>query len=145
MSRTQLFIDGIEEYWTGTFGKYQVSTYAEPVNSGGIKVNIDRVNLKAKSDNSYMRTPLFGWKKTNPGKIYMVTGDSRVSLTYTVSQFKYASAHEFGHILGVGDAYNSKNSTNVTSVFNKFGTHVQEGDIAMVLNAWNSNKWQKWP
>lgn len=141
---TQLFIDGIEEYWTGTFGTYQVSTYVESVTSGGIKVNIDHVNLKAKSDNSYMRRPLFGWKKTNPGKMYMVTGDSRTQTIYTASQFKYTSAHEFGHILGVGDAYNSENKENIISIFNVFGTRVQEGDITKVLNAWNSNKWQTW-
>lgn len=48
-------------------------------------------------------------------------------------------------MFGVGDAYNSENSTGITSIYNTFGTRVQEGDIRMVLNAWNENKWQVWP
>jgi hypothetical protein len=97
-----------------------------------------------KKDNSYMTKPLFGWSPNNPGSITMRTGDARTGTVYTSDQFKWVSAHEFGHILGVGDAYNSKNSTGVTSIFNVFGTCVQQGDIDKVLAAWSTNKWQKW-
>ena len=135
-----LFLQGIEETWSGD----GVSAYARE-RSKGIKVSIGNVNLNAKKDDSYMKRPLFGWSPSNPGSITMRTGNSRTGTIYTADQFKWVSAHEFGHILGVGDAYNSKNSTGVTSIFNEFGTGVQPGDIAKVLNAWSTKKWQSWP
>jgi len=139
-----LFLQGVKDEWSGTFGSYKVSTYAGE-SSKGIKVNIGSVNLKKKNDNSCMTQPLFGWTPSNPGSITMRTGDSRTGTIYTADQFMWVSAHEFGHILGVGDAYNSNNSTGVTSIFNAFGTSVQQGDIAKVLSAWNTKKWQNWP
>jgi len=138
-----LFLNGIQENWSGSFGIYEVSTYARE-SSKGIKVRIGEVNLNAKKDNSYMTPPLFGWSPSNPGSVTMRTGDSRSGAIYASDQFKWVAAHEFGHLLGVGDAYSSKNSTGVTSIFNNFGTSVQAGDISKVLKAQSTGKWQKW-
>ena len=140
---TYFFLNGIEQHWSGSFDGYEVSTYARK-NSNGIKVNIGEVNLKAKKDNSHMTPPSAGWSPTNPGSITMRTGDSRTGTIYTADQFRWVSAHEFGHILGVADAYSSQNSTDVTSIFNNFGTAVQSNDITKVLKAWNTKKWQSW-
>ncbi|MNW61481.1 hypothetical protein D3C74_395430 [compost metagenome] len=63
------------------------------------------------------------WSKANPGKVTMYHGDSRSNGDlYSIGDFKWVSAHEFGHILGVNDAYSSKNSTDGTSINNGFGT-----------------------
>lgn len=75
----------------------------------------------------------------------MYTGDSRDSCLYSPNDYMWVSAHEFGHILGVKDAYNSKNSTGITSIYNGFGTGIQEIDIDMILKAWNPGKIQTWP
>jgi len=143
ISYQSAFLQGIEDYWSGTFGQYEVSTYAR-YNGKGIRVLFnDELGV------SNMQAGRFGWSKSKPGKITMYNGYSNDSESngdlYSISQFMWVSAHEFGHILGVSDAYNTKNSTGVTSIYNVFGTKVQEGDIAMVLNAWSTGKWQKWP
>lgn len=68
-----LFLQGIEDNWSGTFGSYEVSTYAGE-SSKGLKVNIGQVNLNAKSDKSCQTSPLglnFLWSTNNPGKITM--------------------------------------------------------------------------
>ena len=135
---TSAFLKGIEDIWSGTFGKYEVSTYTGE-SSKGINVKINN-----KSGISNVSWGLFGWSKTRPGKATMYTGDSRSSGSYSVDDFMWVSAHEFGHLLGVNDAYNSKNSQGVTSIFNVFGTGVQEGDMDMVLKAWRLGKSQKW-
>ncbi|MGO4548543.1 hypothetical protein AB4Z29_27515 [Paenibacillus sp. 2TAB23] len=130
------FIKGVETNWSGTFGEYNVSTYADYY-AGGIKVSFkDKLGISNMSG---------GWSTANPGKITMYYGDSRGNGDlYSSSDFMWVSAHEFGHTLGVGDAYSSKNSTDVTSIYNHFGTGVQEIDIRMVLNAWSTGKYQRW-
>lgn len=75
----------------------------------------------------------------------MYHGDPRnISNLYSIGDFMWVSAHKFGHILGVNDAYKSNNSTDVTSIYNGFGIGVQEIDISMVLNAWNTGNFQRW-
>jgi len=139
ISYSTAFLRGIEEQWSGTFGDYEVSTYAR-YHGDGIKVSFNN-----ELGISHMSSGLFGWSTSRPGTITMFAGDSRGNGDlYSMSQFMWVSAHEFGHVLGVGDAYNSKNSTGVTSIYNGFGTGVQAGDIAMVLKAWSTGKWQKW-
>jgi RHS repeat-associated protein len=134
------FLQGIEEYWSGTFGEYEVSTYARE-STKGIKVDIGSGN-----GTSSVRYGLFGWSKSSPGSMTMdILARSGSGEKRTVSDFRWTAAHEFGHILGVGDAYNSQNSTGVTSIMNKRGVGVQAGDIVMVLNAWNTSKFQNWP
>ena len=134
------FLEGIEEHWSGVFGQYEVSTYAR-YHGDGINVSFkDELGI------SVMHGGLFGWSMSSPGRITMYYGDSREGGgLYSFEDFKWVAAHEFGHILGVGDAYSSKNSTGARSIFNEFGTEVQEDDITMVLNAWNTGKWQRWP
>ena len=138
----QAFLSGVSGHWTGNFGKYDVSTYTRE-SASGIRVNINNVNLDSWfGDNSHMRTSNLGisaWSRSNPGTVHMRTGDSRTGTIYTCDEFEWVSAHEFGHILGVGDAYNSQNSTGVTSMFNVFGTDVQAGQPHTKRKTWKSN------
>jgi hypothetical protein len=69
------------------------------------------------------------------------------SSAYCSVAFRWVAAHEFGHILGVGDAYNRTTGEprpRLDSVFNAFMTPVQPGDMVKALNAWNQNRWQWW-
>jgi hypothetical protein len=66
----------------------------------------------------------------------------------TISQFKYVSAHEFGHMLGIGDAYNGTNAMSNPLYANdlmmvQMGV-TSETDIYMVLEAWRINQYQLW-
>jgi len=139
------FLQGVQGNWSGSFKQYDLSTYVGE-SSNGINVNIGHVNLNAENDCSYMMRPGCGWSPDNPGSIVMRTGDSREGgKIYTATEFEWVSAHEFGHILGVGDAYNSQNSTGVKSIYQAFGTGVQPGDISKVLQAQSTGQWQIWP
>lgn len=76
----------------------------------------------------------------------MYSGDSRHdSAQYTVEEYQWVAVHEFGHLLGVRDAYNSKEEDKIVSIYNKFWTEVQENDIKKVLTAWDTGKMQIWP
>ena len=84
------------------------------------------------------------WNKNRPSSITLYIGDSRNNYIYSPDDFKYVSAHEFGHILGVDDVYDTAVADKVTSIMNAFGTAVQSRDIEKVLSAFSSGKWQKW-
>ena len=139
ISYAKAFLRGIEEYWSGSFGEYEVSTYAR-YNGKGIKVSFeDKLGV------SYMQSSIFGWSPDNPGKIRMYYGDARGNGNlYSVDEFKWVSAHEFGHLLGVADAY--PNHPGLESIYNEpaYTYGVQERDIMKVLDAWNTGRWQKW-
>ena len=75
----------------------------------------------------------------------MYYGDARGNGNlYSVDEFKWVSAHEFGHLLGVADAY--PNHPGLESIYNEpaYTYGVQERDIMKVLDAWNTGRWQKW-
>lgn len=68
----------------------------------------------------------------------------------TNDEFKYTSAHEFGHILGIGDAYledrpNSTSNNDMMRWNNGVIPVVSQKNIEMCLKAWNDNKFQNFP
>ena len=85
------------------------------------------------------------WSPANPGSIVMTTGDIRGDTNYSATKFIWTAAHEFIHILGVGDAY--PNNPDLPTIAN--GPHgkynVQNIDIEMILEASITGKWQDWP
>jgi RHS repeat-associated protein len=147
MAYRDAFINGVEGHWSGTFGVYNVSTYLEE-REFGATVNIGHVNLDAWfQDNSYMMAPMFLWGTSHVGSISMRTGDSRNGgLIYSADQFRWVSAHEFGHLLGVADMYTNTDYKGVESIFNGYmGQYdLQARDIQKVLDAWSSGSWQTW-
>jgi RHS repeat-associated protein len=138
----ELFFEGVREYWNGTFGNYKTSTYAEE-SSTGINVNMHNKQGVSNVDTGWLGK--FGWSRNNPGTVNMYIGDFGSRPTYSTDEYKFVAAHEFGHTLGVGDVYRSFSGWTTPSIFNRyFGTGVQEGDMAKVLRAWKTGKWQKW-
>ena len=63
---------------------------------------------------------------------------------YSLEKYQWVAAHEFAHVLGIGDAYDKAISTE--SITNggilEFG--VQAADIRMLLRAWTMNCFQEW-
>ena len=149
-----LFLRGVQEHWSRSFSSYDVSTNVGE-DAKGIKVNISAVNINEQYEREYgQRIPDYSlmkpshseWSPTNTGRIYMRTGDTRNSnLVYLDSQFMWISAHEFGHILGVGDAY--PNNPGLATIMNEppFIYDVQRDDITKVLQAQSTGTWQTWP
>ena len=137
------FLKGIEEYWSGTFGEYNVSTYAR-YHGDGIKVYFKDA----------MGTPrvisAFWHPSKRPGIMFMYGGAMgptgiETGKILTIDEYKWVAAHEFGHILGVRDAYDSAASSHITSIFNGLGTGVQPDDIAKILRAQTTGRKQDWP
>ena len=130
-----LFLAGVEEWWSGTFGRYNVSTHARESATGiSVTINvgfgISNVRFPSLEDG--------GWSSANPGRITMYRGDYRNTIPkYTAAQFRWVAAHEFGHIMGVRD------TTARRSIFNTFGTPVQQNDMTTVIRAWNNQKVQR--
>jgi len=188
-SLAEVFATGIAEQWGGkksatsyeSFGNYSsvtvnVSVYAKQVTSSGAwmqhnsgnqnyyEVNIIN-NPGSKNENHvpHMDTSFFGlanWSYTKPGKITMYLRDGRNPDDYSETQFKQVSSHEFGHIMGVGDAYGypvgasnaimKKYQYRPVSIANgETETSIMHGwqvananDVEMVLEAYRTNKWQ---
>ena len=71
---------------------------------------------------------------------------------YSVTEFKGVVAHEFGHVMGVGDAY-LKNSNGYQLKYNDemlsgdimySNARVNCNDIELVLEAYSKNQWQNY-
>ncbi|MDR0812602.1 MAG: Ig-like domain-containing protein [Oscillospiraceae bacterium] len=144
---SDLIIPGIQKQWTGDF--YVFNTYYVTV----------QIKLKTSSNNSNQKyiiidsydyagvshfSPNSSWSKSNGGTIIMYSGDTRSSPThvYSDSSFQWTVSHEFGHALGIADAYNT--NPTITSIMNRFGTKVQNVDIQKMLRAFETNTWQTW-
>lgn len=136
-----LFLQGVEENWSGTFGTYQVAAYAGE-SSKGIKVKIADA-----AGTSNVRQGLFGWSKSNPGVMTLYSSFPSGTVR-SADEFKYTVAHEFGHILGIGDAYLPKYSPNTATANDMMRWNngvvpvVSELNIEMVLKAWSRGKFQ---
>ncbi len=88
-------IEGIKERWEGMYEFKKV------------KVNI--IDVTDKEGNSYvkmvMHDNLSGISQANWIQADLYAGDARTSYKYTYDEFKITAAHEFGHVLRIGDAY----------------------------------------
>lgn len=62
----------------------------------------------------------------------------------------WVASHEFGHILGLGDAYKTPISGDTkvtdevssTDIMRSFWGTVSANDVKMILEAYKTNKWQ---
>ena len=66
------------------------------------------------------------WTIANRGTITIFQGESS---RYTLEEFMWVSAHEFGHALGLFDAQ------GINSIMYEFGMRATEIDIQMMLEA----------
>jgi len=72
----------------------------------------------------------------------------------TLREFRAASAHEFGHALGVNDAFGfgtagggftaTEFGGDYHSIFACFNRPVTRLDLELALNAHRTNTWQTW-
>jgi RHS repeat-associated protein len=116
---------------------------------------------------SHMTGGLDNWSVSNPGMITMYK-DYNGGPDYSEDEYGRTVAHEFGHILGIGDAYgykpgatakekakydNRSEAQDTTEVPGESGGYggwdmmrgndiVTANDVEMVWEAWKTNKWQ---
>ena len=98
-----------------------------------------------------------GWSVTEPGRIFMYKRDQRNATPYTDFVYEAVVAHEFGHILGLKDAYPEANGgkkivSNAEIAYGKtYGVDgsimcrnglVYSNDVEMMLEAFRTNKCQ---
>ena len=108
------------------------------VDSDGVSnVNLSKAgNTWSINKTSDMKMTLFSGFKGGPAR--------------TETQLKNTAAHEFGHMLGLEDAYNYKVNNDISPVTDIMrwrtveNPTVTNNDIKMMLNAATQDKWQKW-
>ncbi|MDR2572322.1 MAG: InlB B-repeat-containing protein [Oscillospiraceae bacterium] len=140
MCYREAFLRGVIYHWTGNgrgIGDYDITVELGIVQDGAIPVTLNRTLGR-----SFMRPFENDWWRNNPGRIVMNIGYSSI---YSLEDFMWVSAHEFGHILGIGDMYGDYSILNILSIMNdNFSVSVQPRDIKMALIAWERNEWQTW-
>jgi hypothetical protein len=153
----------IKKKWSGTFTvkgieKVKVQTKIEDSSDGKSHLYAkgqkwSKISFYNKAGVSKVNSPLLiGWSRYNPGNMQLYTGDSRSgsSHRYSSANLKILAAHEFGHILGIQDGYNDKNTRNINSIMcdqwgERNGTRKVTGlDIEKALDAYNTNTAQSW-
>lgn len=83
------------------------------------------------------------WSRKSPGNIYLSTKNKGNS-------FLQIAAHEFGHVLGIGDAYGAPyrffyRAPGTEMYMMCFNRQVQSQEVEMVLRAHTENKMQFFP
>jgi hypothetical protein len=94
------------------------------------------------------------WSKATPGGIVMVNGNKNLTVPFNDSHFIKTVTHEFGHTLGLGDAYNYsvqpgfgvvwESWSGVSSIMNnQFAVDgAQSVDYGKMLLAQSLDQWQ---
>ena len=103
-------IEGIKNGWGGTYkGKIVSVNIQEVTVKPYIEINLVKYYDDTKNNTSKaLGTGYCGsnWSTSNPGGIQLSDENPLRSGSYTVDHFRRTAAHEFGHVLGLGDAYN---------------------------------------
>nr|WP_281358140.1 RHS repeat-associated core domain-containing protein [Saccharibacillus qingshengii] len=149
----QAAIEGMENYWQGDYDPvYRNSVSANvnitDLNDGNAYVlpkGKQFVDVEIVNDYGVSNVVTKNWGKDNIGKMTLYIGDSRLDNPKPKSEsyFKWTAAHEFGHVLGVGDAYNLPKNKQPFSIFTAAGIPVQNKDMERVLEAFKYNKFYK--
>ena len=176
----QVAVEGIESIWTTTFsgGKYGdiiydfapglkgtittnviYDTSGNPfINWGNYKwlnIRIDATDTPPSQSNVTWRGfGDVGWNLSNFGFMTLYKRPKNLNVPpYSEFEFAVAAAHEFGHTIGLGDAYlkNSEgkvlaNNVEMGSIGIMYGApyknYVYSNDIEMILEAFSVNKQQ---
>ncbi|MDQ2088225.1 hypothetical protein RBH29_17515, partial [Herbivorax sp. ANBcel31] len=164
----ELAAKGIEEHWTTSFVgseydfyegfegnvvtnvSYMVPGQSYFVNSNQryLNINIDLIDPPKKRVPSTMSGGGRRWSVVSPGSINIVHYDNKYP--NMLKGHKYVAAHEFGHTLGLSDAYErpSSEAAEVTAevprndIMRRHRGTVNANTIEMVWEAWSTNQWQ---
>ena len=148
--------DGIKSNWEGSYAKSgNVNVYVTDLNDGKshtVPATQRSLSITMSQGSGVSNMPGGSWKSySDPGEIYIY--ESRDGNLQSAKNIGWIAAHEFGHVLGIGDAYPAVAGSpitdvyhnNIRSIMNKFGTHAQGIDIEMALKAYTTDTWQAWP
>lgn len=110
---SEAFMIGVKYVWSGVYDGKCVNIHIEEVAD-----NVPTPKVRVIFD-SVTGQQSFSHARKSPSTIWMYTGDGRVSTdhVYDYNGILYVSGHEFGHILGLGDAYADPNE-NVKQYLN---------------------------
>ncbi|MDR0569952.1 MAG: InlB B-repeat-containing protein [Clostridiales Family XIII bacterium] len=164
----ELVIQGINGEWSGDYwmnGRWvTVNMNAVDYNDGQSRiydakqkfVDVEIVN-KAGRGNVHWG---LSWSTTKVGKMTLYTTDEGWTTPMSVSRFKYVAAHELGHNMGLGDAYEkdgyffglfgSRNEPPLNAVNKNDLMWVSEGtasvvDLSMIFQSHSTGKVQEFP
>ena len=173
----QLAIDGIEQHWTGQNYKINgrlvnVTTKIIDVTNWANKPSHFTINIGDYNgtDVGYMHgAGAYSYWSIAGGKdvqLYrrrnVTTTTSSGSLTkpepFTATEFMRIAAHEFGHVLGLCDAYPDDGGTrpmadpihaNRTNIMHYLPSdtatyEINSNNLAMMMQAYTDNEWQYW-
>ena len=159
--------EGIEKAWSGQFmvfgmpirlktsviysGDGQDHLYAKSQKWATIKYQDKNCDSKDAYAVAYVNwflslPPSLMWSTSNPGTMYLFSKDHNGKAIGSEG-IKLIAAHEFGHWLGIGDAYDTKTgkeNPDITSIMNSHFIPVSPSDVEKMLSAFSQNKWQTW-
>lgn len=102
---SEAFMLGVRYVWSGVYDGKCINVHIEEVadNTSVQKVRVIFDSVTGQQSFSHARKL--------PATIWMYTGDGRAGIdhVYDYNGILYVSGHEFGHILGLGDAYSDRN------------------------------------
>jgi hypothetical protein len=132
----QLFKEGIENKWKGT---KTVFGYRVTLNTV-IESRSNKIITSLNDSDGRSSAPNYPWTKETPGLLNLY---KKWGTDYSADDFKNLAAHEFGHLLGVRDAYGIM-PDNFNSIYNKPSMEVSNKDLQKVINAFVFDVIQIW-
>jgi RHS repeat-associated protein len=145
---SDLFLEGVEYWWTGRFGRYNVATHAR-FSENGIPVAVRGGHERSFVDwgaGSFRANSPSQWSREDPGRAVMYRGrlDANRSPVnpFSEADFMWTAAHEFGHLLGLyGPANQGYNFGG--AIMGVRNTRPTAEIIRMVIRAYNRNSPQR--
>lgn len=140
---SEAFIIGVRYVWSGVYNEKPVKVHIEEVKNTSALNHVTVIFGSVTGKESYSHA------QKASATIWMYTGDGRSGIDdiYDYNSFLYVSGHEFGHILGLSDAYKDLNKQvreNLKSVMNSWNCrHATDADYYAILKhrTWLGGIW----